>query len=75
VFPVLRSLSIYDVTRAHLLTIIGRVKKRGSMSMAEKLRTWFEQLFTYACVVVPNLGENPARKPQLFRKKIFLSTL
>ncbi|MDF8361363.1 tyrosine-type recombinase/integrase [Achromobacter anxifer] len=61
VFPVLRCLSIYDVTRAHLLTIIGRVEKRGSMSVAEKLRTWFEQLFTYACVVVPNLGENPAK--------------
>ncbi|CUJ60060.1 Putative prophage CPS-53 integrase [Achromobacter xylosoxidans] len=61
VFPVLRSLSIYDVTRAHLLTIIGRVEKRGSMSVAEKLRTWFEQLFTYACVVVPDLGENPSK--------------
>jgi len=48
-------------TRAHLLTIIGKVEKRGSMSVAEKLRTWFEQLFTYASVVVPNMGENPAK--------------
>ena len=61
VLPVLRSLTIYDVTHAHLLTIVGRVEKRGSMSVAEKLRTWFEQLFTYASVVVPNLGENPAK--------------
>ncbi|HEM7853568.1 TPA: tyrosine-type recombinase/integrase, partial [Burkholderia multivorans] len=61
VFPVLRSLTIYDVTRAHLLTIVGRVEKRGSMSVAEKLRTWFEQLFTYASVVVPNMGDNPAK--------------
>ncbi|MCZ8403417.1 integrase [Achromobacter xylosoxidans] len=61
VFPVLRNLTVYDITRAHLLTIIGRVEKRGSMSVAEKLRTWFEQLFTYASVVVPNLSENPAK--------------
>ncbi|WP_372387501.1 tyrosine-type recombinase/integrase [Xanthomonas axonopodis] len=61
VFPVLRNLTIYDVTRAHLLTIVGRVEKRGSMSVAEKLRTWFEQLFTYASVVVPNMGENPSK--------------
>ena len=31
VFPVLRHLTIYDVTRAHLLDIIGRVEKRGSL--------------------------------------------
>lgn len=61
VFPVLRHLTIYDVTRAHLLDIIGRVEKRGSLSVAEKLRTWFSQLFTYASVVVPNMGDNPAK--------------
>lgn len=61
VFPVLRHLTVYDVTRAHLLDIIGRVEKRGSLSVAEKLRTWFSQLFTYASVVVPNMGDNPAK--------------
>ena len=61
VFPMLRHLTIYDVTRAHLLDIIGRVEKRGSLSVAEKLRTWFTQLFTYATVVVPNMGENPSK--------------
>lgn len=61
VFPLLRHLSIYDVTRAHLLDIIGRVEKRGSFSVAEKLRTWFKQLFTYASVVVPNMGDNPSK--------------
>lgn len=60
-FPVLRHLTVYDVTRAHLLDIIGRVEKRGSLSVAEKLRTWFSQLFTYASVVVPNMGDNPAK--------------
>lgn len=40
VFPVLRHLTIYDITRAHLLDIIGKVEKRGSLSVAEKLRIW-----------------------------------
>ncbi len=41
VFPSLRHLTIYEITRAHLLDIIGKVEKRGSLSVAEKLRTWF----------------------------------
>ncbi|UZZ09397.1 tyrosine-type recombinase/integrase [Ectopseudomonas mendocina] len=61
VFPVLRHLTIYDITRAHLLDIIAKVEKRGSLSVAEKLRTWFTQLFTYATVAVPNMGENPSK--------------
>jgi len=61
VFPVLRHLTIYDITRAHLLDIIGKVERRGSLSVAEKLRTWFTQLFTYATVAVPNMVENPSK--------------
>ncbi|MBO9357638.1 tyrosine-type recombinase/integrase [Bordetella petrii] len=60
VFPILRHMGIHDITRAHLLEIIGRVEKRGSLSVAEKLRTWFGQLFRYACVVVSGMAENPA---------------
>ncbi|MGP3790480.1 tyrosine-type recombinase/integrase [Pseudomonas sp. B392_1p] len=61
VFPVLRHLTIYDITRAHLLDIIAKVEKRGSLSVAEKLRTWLSQLLTYATVAIPNMGENPAK--------------
>lgn len=61
VFLLLRHMAIYDVTRAHLLDIIGRVEERGSFSVAEKLRTWFTQLFTYASVVVPDMGDNPSK--------------
>lgn len=61
VFPALRHLTIYDVTRPHLLSILAKVEKRGSFSVAEKLRTWFTQLFTYATVVVPNLRENASK--------------
>jgi len=51
-------MNIHDITRAHLLDIIARVEARDALSVAEKLRTWFTQLFTYATVVVPNLKEN-----------------
>jgi len=57
---VLRHMNIHDISRAHLLDIIAKVEKRGALSVAEKLRTWFGQLFTYATVVVPNLKENPS---------------
>ncbi|VFR36341.1 Integrase [plant metagenome] len=60
VFPVLRHLNMHEITRAHLLDILGRVEKRGSLSVAEKLRTWFGQLFRFAKVVVPDMKENPA---------------
>jgi len=60
VFPVLRHMNIHDISRAHLLDIIAKVEKRDALSVAEKLRTWFTQLFTYATVVVPNLKENPS---------------
>jgi integrase len=61
VFPALNHLAIYDITRAHLLGILGKVEKRGALSVAEKLRTWFSQLFTYATVAIPNMRENPAK--------------
>ncbi|AYN22635.1 DUF4102 domain-containing protein [Alcaligenes aquatilis] len=60
VFPVLRHLNIHEITSAHLLEIIGRVEKRGSLSVAEKLRTWFRQLFRFAKVAIPGMAENPA---------------
>jgi len=61
VFPVLRHMNIHDISRAHLLDIISRVEQRDALSVAEKLRTWFTQLFTYATVVVPDMQDNPSR--------------
>lgn len=60
ILPSLRKRSIYDVTRADLLEIVGRIEKRGAPSVAEKVRTWFNQLFRYALVIVPGLEQNPA---------------
>ena len=41
VFSVLRRLTVHDITRAHLLDIPGKVERRDSLSVAEKLRTRF----------------------------------
>jgi len=60
VFPVLKHLTVHEITRTHLLEILDRVEQRGALHVAEKLRTWFRQLFRYAQVVVPGLTENPA---------------
>ena len=60
VFPYLKRLTIYEVTRPHLLEVVGRIEKRNSLSVAEKVRTWLKQLFDYAMVVIPAMETNPA---------------
>ncbi|MFC4729433.1 tyrosine-type recombinase/integrase [Coralloluteibacterium thermophilus] len=60
VLPSLRKRSVYEINRADLLGIVGRIEKRGAPSIAEKVRTWLNQLFRYALVIVPGLERNPA---------------
>lgn len=60
IFPFLKSYTIYEITRPMLLEVISRIEKRGSLSVAEKVRTWLKQLFDYAMVVIPAMGTNPA---------------
>lgn len=60
VFPQLKRLSIYEITRPMLLEVIGRVEKRGALSVAEKLRSWLKQLFDYAMVMVQGMENHPA---------------
>lgn len=60
IFPYLKRLTIYEVTRPHLLEVIGRIEKRDSLSVAEKVRTWLKQLFDFAMVVIPAMETNPA---------------
>ena len=52
--------SIYDIKRPDLLEVIARIERRKALSVAEKVRTWFNQMFRYALVVVPGLEQNPA---------------
>ena len=60
VFPHLKRLTIYEITRPLLLEVIARIEKRGSLSVAEKMRTWLKQLFDYAMVVIPSMETHPA---------------
>jgi len=60
VLPLLGKRSIYDIKRPDLLEVIARIERRKALSVAEKVRTWFNQLFRYALVIVPGLEQNPA---------------
>lgn len=60
ILPALRKRSIHEITRPDLLDIVGRIEKRGAPSVAEKVRTWLNQLFRYALVIVHGLERNPA---------------
>lgn len=60
VLPILGKRSIYEIKRPDLLEVIARIERRKALSVAEKLRTWFNQMFRYALVIVPGLEQNPA---------------
>ncbi|CAB5669989.1 Putative prophage CPS-53 integrase [Delftia tsuruhatensis] len=60
VFPIVGKLTIYEVTRHLLLEVVGRIEKRGALSVAEKVRTWLGQLFDYAMVAIEGMEKNPA---------------
>jgi integrase len=59
VLPTLANLSIFDLTQTHLLRILRRIEQRRAFTTAEKVRTWFKQLFRYA-MVEKGLPANPA---------------
>lgn len=52
--------SIYEIRRVDRLEVIGNIERRKALSVAEKVRTWFNQMFRYSLVVVPGLEQNPA---------------
>lgn len=60
VLPALGKRSIYEIKHPDLLEVIARIEKRRALSVAGKVRTWFNQLFRYALVIVPGLEQNPA---------------
>ncbi|TFY95196.1 DUF4102 domain-containing protein [Pseudomonas nabeulensis] len=60
VLPTLGKLSIYDVRRADLLDVLAKIEQRRAFTTAEKVRTWFNQLFRYALVKVERMEVNPA---------------
>jgi integrase len=60
VLPTLGKMSIYDIRRPQLLGVLAAIEKRKAFTTAEKVRTWFNQLFRYALVIVEGLEVNPA---------------
>jgi hypothetical protein len=58
VFPLLKRLTIYEITRPYLLEVIGRIEKRNSLSVAEKVGTWLKQLFDFSNVASINEGNH-----------------
>ena len=60
VLPTLGKRSIHEVKRPDLLEVIAKIERRKALSVAQKVRTWFRQMFRYALVMVPGLEQNPA---------------
>ena len=69
VIPPLRRMTVHEITRHHLLEVVGRIETRGSLSVAEKVRTWFRQLFGYAMVIVPDI--RPLHNPPEAQQTMF----
>jgi integrase len=60
VLPSLGKMSVYEIRRPQLLGVLARVEQRKAFTTAEKIRTWFRQLFRFALVIVEGLETNPA---------------
>lgn len=60
VLPRLGTTSIFDIQRSDLLEVIAKIEARGALSIAEKVRTWLNQLFRFALVKTDGLTHNPA---------------
>lgn len=60
VLPSLGKRSIYDIRRPQLLGVLARIEERKAYTTAEKVRTWFRQIFRYALVIAEGLEVNPA---------------
>lgn len=60
VLPALGTVTIFDIRRPNLVDVLVKIEQRGAFTTAEKVRTWFRQLFRFAVVKVEGLEVNPA---------------
>ncbi len=60
VLPFLGKRPISEIQRADLLDVLARIERRKALTVAEKCRTWFNQLFRYALVKIEGMEQNPA---------------
>lgn len=60
VLPSLGKMSIFDIRRPQLLGVLARIEERKAFTTAEKVRSWFRQMFRYALVIAEGMEVNPA---------------
>lgn len=60
VLPKVGRFPIHEIKRFDLLDLLRKIEMRGALTTAEKVRTWLNQLYRYALVVVDGLDNNPA---------------
>lgn len=58
--PSLGKMSIFDIRRPQLLRVLAKIEERKAFSTAEKVRTWFRQMFRYTLVIAEGMEVNPA---------------
>lgn len=57
--PVLGRMQMTEITRADVLSAVRRVEARGALNVAEKCRTWLNQIFRFA-MAEGVVDQNPA---------------
>jgi len=57
--PLLGDKALEDITRADVLEVQRRIEDRGALSIAEKVRSWLNELFRHA-IAEGHLDNNPA---------------
>ena len=60
ILPSLGKRPIHEIKRVDLLEVVGRIERRGALTIARSVRGWLSQVFRYALVKVPGLEYNPA---------------
>lgn len=60
VLPSLGKTPIYDIRRSDLIDVVAKIEQRKAFTAAEKVRTWFNQLYRFALVKVEGLDVNTA---------------
>ncbi|WP_051916676.1 MULTISPECIES: tyrosine-type recombinase/integrase [unclassified Serratia (in: enterobacteria)] len=57
--PLLGKLPLHTITRQHVLAVQRKIEKRGALSIAEKVRSWLNELFRHA-IAEGHIDTNPA---------------
>ena len=59
ILPILSIIPLNEIKRSDVLQVLQRVESRGALSIAEKIRTWLNEIFRHA-MVEGLIDNNPA---------------